>query len=67
MVDALIIDACRTPRGVGKAGQGALSGIRPQQPGATVLRALAKRTGKRGLVTVCAAGGMAPAIVIERV
>jgi acetyl-CoA C-acetyltransferase len=45
MVDAWIIDACRTPRGIGKAGKGALSGIHPQQLGATVLRALAKRTG----------------------
>jgi acetyl-CoA C-acetyltransferase len=45
MVHALIIDACRTPRGVGKAGKGALSGIHPQQLGATVLRALAERTG----------------------
>ena len=45
MVDALIIDACRTPRGIGKAGKGALSGIHPQHLGATVLRALADRTG----------------------
>src|SRR5437660_5086964 len=45
MADALIIDACRTPRGVGKAGKGALSGIHPQQLGAIVLRALADRTG----------------------
>jgi acetyl-CoA C-acetyltransferase len=45
MVDALIIDACRTPRGIGKAGKGALSGIHPQQLGAAVLRALAQRTG----------------------
>jgi len=45
MVDALIIDACRTPRGIGKAGKGALSGIHPQQLGAAVLRALAERTG----------------------
>src|SRR5246500_3671667 len=45
MADALIIDACRTPRGVGKAGKGALSGIHPQQLGATVLHALAERTG----------------------
>jgi acetyl-CoA C-acetyltransferase len=45
MVDAWIIDACRTPRGIGKAGKGALSGIHPQQLGATVLRALAERTG----------------------
>src|ERR1700694_5117844 len=45
MVDALIIDACRTPRGIGKAGKGALSDIHSQQLGATVLRALAERTG----------------------
>ncbi len=45
MGEALIIDACRTPRGIGKAGKGALAGIHPQQLGATVLRALAKRTG----------------------
>src|SRR6516164_1016917 len=45
MADALIIDTCRTPRGIGKAGKGALSGIHPQQLGATVLRALADRTG----------------------
>jgi len=45
MAEALIIDACRTPRGIGKAGKGALSGIHPQQLGATVLRALADRTG----------------------
>jgi acetyl-CoA C-acetyltransferase len=45
MADALIIDACRTPRGIGKSGKGALSGIHPQQLGATVLRALADRSG----------------------
>jgi acetyl-CoA C-acetyltransferase len=45
MGEALIIDACRTPRGIGKAGKGALSGIHPQQLGAAVLRALADRTG----------------------
>ena len=45
MAEALIIDACRTPRGIGKAGKGGLSGIHPQQLGATVLRALAERTG----------------------
>lgn len=41
MVDALIIDACRTPRGIGKPGKGALAGIHPRRLGATVLRALA--------------------------
>jgi acetyl-CoA C-acetyltransferase len=45
MVEALIIDACRTPRGVGKAGKGALSDIHPQHLGATVLSALRERTG----------------------
>jgi acetyl-CoA C-acetyltransferase len=45
MADAFIIDACRTPRGVGKTGKGALSGIHPQQLGATVLRALVERNG----------------------
>jgi acetyl-CoA C-acetyltransferase len=45
MTEALIIDACRTPRGIGKAGKGALSDIHPQQLGAAVLRALAERTG----------------------
>jgi acetyl-CoA C-acetyltransferase len=43
MAEALIIDACRTPRGIGKAGKGALSDIHPQQLGATVLKALAER------------------------
>jgi acetyl-CoA C-acetyltransferase len=45
MTEALIIDACRTPRGIGKPGKGALSDIHPQQLGAAVLRALAERTG----------------------
>jgi acetyl-CoA C-acetyltransferase len=43
MAEALIIDAVRTPRGIGKPGKGALSDIHPQQLGATVLRALAER------------------------
>lgn len=42
-MEAFIIDACRTPRGIGRAGKGALSDIHPQQLGATVLRALAER------------------------
>lgn len=43
MTEAYIIDAVRTPRGIGKIGKGALSEIHPQQLGATVLKALAKR------------------------
>jgi len=45
MQQAWIIDACRTPRGIGKIGKGALADIHPQQVGAAVLRALADRTG----------------------
>ena len=43
MNDAYIIDACRTPRGIGKQGKGALAHLHPQHLGATVLRALAER------------------------
>ncbi|HEX3943450.1 MAG TPA: acetyl-CoA C-acetyltransferase [Rhizomicrobium sp.] len=43
MPDALIIDACRTPRGIGKAGKGALAHLHPQYLGAAVLKALAER------------------------
>ncbi len=41
---SFIIDAARTPRGRGKAGKGALSGIHPQELLAQVLRALPGRT-----------------------
>ncbi|OYX71206.1 MAG: acetyl-CoA acetyltransferase [Caulobacter sp. 32-67-35] len=43
MPEALIIDACRTPRGIGKVGKGALADFHPQHLAATVLRALAAR------------------------
>ncbi|MBL6853417.1 MAG: acetyl-CoA C-acetyltransferase [Alphaproteobacteria bacterium] len=43
MTDAYIIDAVRTPRGIGKYPKGALSQIHPQRLGSTVLRALAER------------------------
>ncbi len=43
MNEAWIIDACRTPRGIGKPGKGALAGMHPQHLGATVLKALAER------------------------
>lgn len=45
MGDALIIDACRTPRGIGKPGKGALAHLHPQHLGSTVLRALVERNG----------------------
>ena len=43
MADALIIDACRTPRGIGKPGKGALAHLHPQHLARTVLEALAVR------------------------
>ena len=45
MPEALIIDACRTPRGIGKVGKGALADEHPQRLAATVLRAMADRNG----------------------
>ena len=36
-------------------------------PAGTVLDELERRKLRRGLITMCAAGGMAPAIIIERV
>jgi hypothetical protein len=50
MGEPWIIDSCRTPRGIGKVGKGALAEEHPQR-----------------LVTTCAGGGMAPAIIIERI
>jgi acetyl-CoA C-acetyltransferase len=43
MAEAYIIDAVRTPRGVGKPGKGALSHLHPQHLAATVLGALKER------------------------
>jgi acetyl-CoA C-acetyltransferase len=45
MATAFIIDACRTPRGIGKQGKGALAHLHPQHLGSTVLRALQQRNG----------------------
>jgi len=93
MTEAVIFDACRTPRGIGKPGKGSLAHIHPRQLGpdrnkininggaialghsigttgailiGTLLDELERRDRRRGRVTPCAAGGMAPAIVIER-
>ena len=43
MANALIIDAVRTPRGRGKPGSGALSGVHPQELLAQTLNQVAKR------------------------
>jgi acetyl-CoA C-acetyltransferase len=46
-MDAFILDAVRTPRGRGKAGKGALSGVHPQELLGQLLAALPERTGFR--------------------
>jgi len=43
MSEAYIIDAVRTPRGIGKPGKGALSRMHPEHLAATVLAALRER------------------------
>ncbi|PKB26015.1 acetyl-CoA C-acetyltransferase [Novosphingobium kunmingense] len=43
MAEAFIVDAVRTPRGIGKPGKGALAHLHPQDLGATVLRAIRDR------------------------
>jgi acetyl-CoA C-acetyltransferase len=43
MTQAYVIDAVRTPRGRGRAGKGALSGVHPQELLAQTLNALADR------------------------
>ncbi len=45
MPEAYIIDAVRTPRGIGKVGKGALADMHPQHLAAAVLRAIAERNG----------------------
>ncbi|MDB5723641.1 MAG: acetyl-CoA acetyltransferase [Novosphingobium sp.] len=43
MAEAFIIDAVRTPRGIGKMGKGALSQMHPEHLTATILTALKER------------------------
>ena len=43
MTEAWIIDAVRTPRGIGKPGTGARADMHPQRRGATLLKAIAAR------------------------
>ena len=43
MSDALIIDTCRTPRGIGKQGKGSLAHLHPQHLARTVLEAIRDR------------------------
>ncbi|WP_437315687.1 acetyl-CoA C-acetyltransferase [Sorangium sp. So ce385] len=47
MRDVFIVDAVRTPRGRGKAGKGALSGVHPQELLAQTLNRLAEKSGIR--------------------
>nr|WP_217905290.1 acetyl-CoA C-acetyltransferase [Altererythrobacter lutimaris] len=43
VAEAYIVDAVRTPRGIGKQGKGALAAEHPQHLAATVLKAIAER------------------------
>ncbi|MEY2908626.1 MAG: hypothetical protein RLZZ602_1149 [Pseudomonadota bacterium] len=43
MSNAYIVDACRTPRGIGKVGKGSLAHLHPSYLGSTVLAAIAER------------------------
>ncbi len=43
MGNAYIVDACRTPRGIGKVGKGALAHLHPSYLGSTVLSSMAER------------------------
>ena len=43
MAEAYIIDAVRTPRGIGKQGKGALAHMHPQHLAATCLKAIKER------------------------
>ena len=43
MGNAYIVDACRTPRGIGKVGKGALAHLHPSYLGSTVLAAMSER------------------------
>lgn len=70
IIEAWIIDAVRTPRGIGKVGRGALAHMHPATGAiliGTLLDELERIGGRYGLATMCAAGGMAPAIIIERI
>ena len=50
MAEAWIIDACRTPRGIGKKGKGALADEHSQHLGAAVLKALKERNDEHPFV-----------------
>jgi acetyl-CoA C-acetyltransferase len=67
MTEAYIVDAVRTPRGIGKPGKGALSSLHPQHRAVTVLKALQQRNSIGTSEVDDIICGMAPAIIIERV
>ena len=53
MGNAYIVDACRTPRGIGKVGKGALAHLHPSYLGSTVLAAMAERNDWNTRVFTC--------------
>ena len=45
MSESWIIDACRTPRGIGKVGKGSLAAMHPQRVASTPIKAIIERNG----------------------
>ena len=65
MPNAYIVDACRTPRGIGKVGKGALAHLHPSYLGSTVLKALAERNALNTAEVDCSQC-LEPVLLIER-
>ena len=63
MTEAWIIDAARTPRGIGKINKGALTTIHPQRILSTVLKALGERNN---LITEEVDDGFRSVVSVER-
>ena len=59
MADAFIIDACRTPRGIGKQGKGALAHLHPQHQRNCVARCRSV-SGLTPLTLTTSSGAPAP-------
>ena len=62
MRDVFIYEAVRTPRGRGKAGKGALSGVHPQELLAQTLNRLADKSGLDKTLVEDAVAGIVDAL-----
>jgi acetyl-CoA acetyltransferase len=68
MPEAVIIDAIRTP--IGRAMKGSLKSVRADELAAIPIRAVIERNpgvdGTYGIESMCVAGGMGQAMLVER-